>query len=71
MLEARHSGGEAVNGSWVGLEPPFPSAKLWYQGERKSWDEARGYPQLLVMWSTEQNEQVTIDAWRRVRRAAS
>ncbi|MSR63615.1 MAG: DUF1570 domain-containing protein, partial [Planctomycetes bacterium] len=36
-LEAEQAGGEAINGSWLGLAPPFPSAQKWLQGERKSW----------------------------------
>src|SRR5262245_61141546 len=64
-LEERKTAGEAINGSWLGLKPPFPSAQKWYQGERKGWDEALGYPQLLVMWSVEQNDAIPIDAYLR------
>jgi hypothetical protein len=64
-LEEKSAGGESINGSWLGLAPPFPTAQRWFQGERKSWDEARGFPQLFVLWSTEQNDQVAIDAYLR------
>jgi Tfp pilus assembly protein PilF len=64
-LEEKSAGGEAINGSWLGLVPPFPNAQKWFQGRRKSWDEAEGYPQLFVMWSIDQNDQLAIDAYLR------
>ncbi len=64
-LEEKSSGGEAVNGSWLGLAPPFPTAQRWLQNPRESWAEALGAPQLLVLWSIDQNDQVGIDAYLR------
>jgi len=62
-IEEKSSSGEALNGSWLGLVPPFPTVQRWLSGERTGWDDARGYPQLFVMWSTEQNDQVPIDKY--------
>jgi len=64
-LEEKTSGGEAINGSWLNLPPPFPNAQKWYQGARKDWGEAVGYPQLFVMWSIAQNDAIAIDAYLR------
>jgi Tfp pilus assembly protein PilF len=57
--------GVAVDGSYLGQVPPWPRVSRWAQGERASWQEAGSVPQLLVMWSIEQNEIVPIDAWLR------
>jgi tetratricopeptide (TPR) repeat protein len=65
ILEEKSAGGESINGSWLGLVPPFPTTQKWYHGARKSWDEAKGYPQLFVMWSIDQNDQIPIDAYLR------
>jgi tetratricopeptide (TPR) repeat protein len=64
---AARTSGEPIarGGSWVGLAPPFPSASRWVQEPRTSWDEGRGSPQLLVLWSCAQNEIVRIDEWLR------
>jgi tetratricopeptide (TPR) repeat protein len=64
-LEEKKGGGEALNGSWLGLAPPFPTVQRWLAEPRESWDEARGTPQLLAMWSVEQNDQLPIDAYLR------
>jgi tetratricopeptide (TPR) repeat protein len=64
-VEAAQSGDEAVNGSWLGRVPPFPTAQRWLQEPRSSWAEGHGAPQLLVLWSTEQNDQVQIDDYLR------
>ncbi len=56
---------ESVNGSWVGLVPPFPEVKTWLQDPRTSWEEAVGAPQLLVLWSCQQNDLVEIAPWLR------
>ncbi|MCP3915126.1 MAG: hypothetical protein GY711_06195 [bacterium] len=55
--------GGAVGGSFQGKVPPFPSVERWVQGERSSWAEAGPVPQLLVLWSIDQNELVRIDEW--------
>jgi len=51
------------NGSWLGKVPPFPATMSWIQGTRASWDEFAGQPQLLVMWSCDQNDALRIDKW--------
>jgi Tfp pilus assembly protein PilF len=65
ILEEKSGGGEAVNGSWLGQVPPFPAAKRWLQEPRTSWAEANGHPQLLVMWSIDQNNVIPIDGYLR------
>ena len=51
------------NGSWLGLRPPFPKIARWLQGERSAWREAPGSPQLLVLWSLDQNDTIRLDEW--------
>src|SRR6185503_13106601 len=65
VMDKTNVGGEAVNGSWLGLAAPFPKASKWLQGQRTSWGEAKGFPQLLVLWSREQNDQIPIDGYLR------
>jgi tetratricopeptide (TPR) repeat protein len=65
LLEKLKATGEPINGSYVGLLPPFPKVARWVQGERQAWEEGLGSPQLLVLWSIDQNEVVAIDAWLR------
>ncbi len=60
---AKESDGGAINGSWIGLRPPFPGVERWVQGPRTSWDEASGSPQLLVLFGIEQNEKIRISNW--------
>ncbi len=64
-LQRPEGASASVNGSWVGLVPPFPEVQEWLQEPRSSWDEAHGWPQLLVMWSVQQNDLVRIDEWLR------
>ncbi|NOT29309.1 MAG: hypothetical protein HOP15_02540, partial [Planctomycetes bacterium] len=64
-LEEKLAGDEAINGSWLGKQPPFPIVQRWFSEPRRSWDEGLGAPQLFVMWSTEQNQQIAIDAYLR------
>lgn len=64
-LDEKKKGGEAINGSWLGLRPPFPTAQRWFGEPRASWDEALGFPQLFVMWSVEQNDAIPIDGYLR------
>ena len=59
------SGGGPLDGSYVGLAPPWPSVASWAQAPRGAWDDAGEVPQLLVLWSIEQNELVRIDPWLR------
>ena len=63
---ARGATGRAASrdGSWVGLDPPFPTVSEWIQDRpRKGWEDGLGRPQLLVLWSIQQNEAVRIDSW--------
>jgi hypothetical protein len=67
-IERAARGNEAQaksGGSWIGLAPPFPKVSRWVQEPRTGWDEGRGAPQLLVMWSCAQNEIVRVDEWLR------
>jgi len=57
--------GVSASGSYLGAVPPFPTVQRWIQGERKAWGEATGAPQLLTLFSVEQNEEVQIDAYLR------
>jgi hypothetical protein len=64
-LEKSAAGGEAVSvgGSFLGHVAPFPSVKSWVQGARATWLEKGPVPQLLVLWSIQQNDLVPIDKW--------
>ena len=62
-VESIEQAGESVGGSWLGRVPPFPKVEKWLQGERKTWREKGPVPQLLVLWSTQQNDLVPIDEW--------
>ncbi len=58
------SDAESNNGSWIDAVAPFPRVSSWVSGEaRTSWGEARGFPQVLVLWSIGQNDVVKIDRW--------
>ncbi len=63
VMDKLKASGEAVNGSYVGLVPPFPRVADWMQAPRANWEEKSGSPQLLVLWSIEQNEIVRISEW--------
>jgi len=65
MQELESRGGPPPGGSFLGRAPPFPKTAKWIQGSRKSWDEVGYAPQLLVLWSIEQNQIVPIDEWLR------
>ncbi|MEW6074600.1 MAG: tetratricopeptide repeat protein [Planctomycetota bacterium] len=56
-------GAGSRSGSWLGEVPPFPVVSSWVQGRRESWEEAGAVPQLLVLWSVDQNELIGIDRW--------
>ena len=64
-LEEKNADSESINGSFLGRKPPFPVARRWFSEPRKEWDEALGSPQLLVMWSIAQNDQIAIDGYLR------
>ena len=52
------------DGSWIGLELPFPSVSEWIQDRpRSGWKDGLGGPQLLVLWSVQQNDAVEINRW--------
>jgi len=57
------AGGGSVGGSWLGQPAPFPQVSRWVQEPRESWTEKGPVPQLLVLWSIQQNEIVPIDSW--------
>ncbi|MEM6571615.1 MAG: family 16 glycoside hydrolase, partial [Planctomycetota bacterium] len=52
-----------VDGSYLGLVPPFPTVERWVQNPRSSFAEVGPNPQLVVLWSIQQNEIVPIDGW--------
>ena len=62
-MEGLAPAGEGRGGSWLGSPPPFPRVTRWIQGERAAWAEAGIAPQLLVLWSIDQNELIPIDRW--------
>lgn len=64
-LEAIEDSGGSADGSWLGRLPPFPQVARWTQEPRESWADRGVVPQLLVLWSIQQNELVPIDAWLR------
>ncbi len=57
--------GKPINGSYLGMIPPFPTVQKWAQKARKSWTDVGPVPQLLVLWSVAQNEIIPIDGWLR------
>jgi hypothetical protein len=57
--------GGSVGGSWLGQVPPFPEIGRWVQGHRDAWADRGPVPQLLALWSIQQNDIVGIDAWLR------
>jgi tetratricopeptide (TPR) repeat protein len=63
MAELESQGGPPPGGSFLGRVPPFPKIGKWVQGSRKDWGEVRFAPQLLVLWSIQQNDIVPIDTW--------
>jgi len=63
LEELRQKGGGAIGDSYLGQRAPWPIVGRWAQGERSSWDEAGIVPQLLVLWSIEQNGIIAIDTW--------
>lgn len=62
-MEALEKSGASAGGSFVGRVPPFPRVARWAQGSRASWSEKGPVPQVLALWSVQQNELVRIDAW--------
>jgi tetratricopeptide (TPR) repeat protein len=65
MEKMEEHGGMPPGGSYLGHLPPFPVVEKWVQGERKGWKEKGPVPQLLVLWSIEQNDLVRVDEWLR------
>ncbi|MCA9003453.1 MAG: hypothetical protein KDB61_16125, partial [Planctomycetes bacterium] len=55
--------GEPVGGSYQDLVPPFPEVDRWFQGQRTNWQEAGPVPQLLVLFSIQQNEAMPLHDW--------
>lgn len=62
-IERLGAGGAAAGGSWLGLKPPFPKVRRWMQAPRAGWDDKGLVPQLLVLWSIDQNELIPIHGW--------
>lgn len=63
MKALRAASAGSLGGSFLGVVPPFPQVDTWIQGERKSWSELGPNLQLLVFFSTLQNDLVRIDEW--------
>ncbi|MCP5021958.1 MAG: hypothetical protein GY930_09270 [bacterium] len=55
--------GDPVGGSYQNLVPPFPAVDPWVQGQRESWQEAGPVPQLLVLFSLQQNDLMPLHDW--------
>jgi hypothetical protein len=62
-MEKLRGSGQPVGGSYLGLVPPLPKVERWAQGERTSWSEKGLVPQLLVLWSIQQNDLIRLDPW--------
>jgi hypothetical protein len=65
MEKLESADGPPPGGSFLGRVPPFPKVTRWAQGSRQEWNEVSFAPQLLVLWSIQQNQLVPIDAWLR------
>jgi tetratricopeptide (TPR) repeat protein len=65
MEKIEANAGPPPGGSYLGRVPPFPYVEKWVQGSRKDWKEKGPVPQLLVLWSIQQNDLVRIDEWLR------
>ncbi len=55
--------GQPVNGSYMGIQPPWLDDARWIQNPRSSWDEKGLVPTVLVFWSIHQNDTIPIHAW--------
>jgi len=62
-MEKLEASGAAVGGSYLGLVPPFPRIERWVQGSRTSWDDKGLVPQVLLLWSIQQNDLIRLDPW--------
>jgi tetratricopeptide (TPR) repeat protein len=60
-LESSPAG--AAQKSLQGRVPPWLILSRWAQGERHAWEENGAVPQLLVLFSIQQNDAVRIDQW--------
>jgi tetratricopeptide (TPR) repeat protein len=65
MEKIEEQGGPPPGGSYLGRVPRFPDVEKWLQSPRKDWKEKGPVPQLVVLWSIQQNELVRIDEWLR------
>lgn len=65
IAKLESQGGPPPGGSFLGRVPPFPKIGKWIQGSRKGWGEVLFAPQLVVLWSVQQNQIVPIDEWLR------
>jgi len=64
-LEGLRTEGRSANGSWLKQVPPWPKVAEWFQGERSSWQSGGIAPQILLLWSIEQNDTIPLDGWLR------
>ena len=62
-IERTKSAGKAVNGSWIGLAPPFPVVETWFAGARTRYGERGLGPTLLVLWSRRSNDAIALHDW--------
>jgi Tfp pilus assembly protein PilF len=62
-MESIAGSGGSRGYSWAGAKPPFPQVARWVGPPRTSWEEKLGYPQLFVLWSIGQNDQIRLDEW--------
>ena len=53
----------SADGSWIGKRPAFPKVSRWLKDERRNWKQGATHPQLLVLWSCEQNDVIPVDKW--------
>jgi hypothetical protein len=63
LEKLKAEGGVAVGGSYQDQVAPWPKVARWIQKPRTSWEEKGPVPQVLVLWSIQQNEIVRIDEW--------
>ena len=62
-IERVKTAGKPVNGSWIGLVPPFPAVETWFSSARTKYGESGLGPTLLVLWSRRSNDAIPLHAW--------
>lgn len=63
LEKLRAESGGSLGGSFQGMIPPFPKVGRWLQGGRSNWEEKGSVPQVLLLFSIEQNDLVRVDEW--------